>query len=92
MRRIGQPDYPPIPQRRTDLLTPSTGDSLISAEIDADVSASAASHVSEADPHTQYQLESDMGGYIVGDGIAKITVGTTEPTSPGIGDIWIDTN
>jgi hypothetical protein len=86
MRKIGQPDYPPIPQRRTDLLTPSTGDSLISAEIDADIAA----HVSAVDPHTQYQLESGMGSYIVGDGVAKITVGDTEPVSPGMGDIWID--
>ena len=25
-------------------------------------------------------------------GFAKITVGTTAPTSPSVGDIWIDTN
>lgn len=25
-------------------------------------------------------------------GLAKITVGTTEPTSPSTGDLWVDTN
>ena len=29
---------------------------------------------------------------IDGVGVAKITVGTTEPTSPAIGDLWLDTN
>ena len=29
---------------------------------------------------------------IEGDGINKITVGTTEPTNPSVGDLWIDTN
>jgi hypothetical protein len=31
-------------------------------------------------------------GYIEGDGIAKITVGTVEPATPSAGDLWIDTN
>jgi hypothetical protein len=26
------------------------------------------------------------------DGLAKITVGTTEPVAPGSGDLWVDTN
>ena len=26
------------------------------------------------------------------DGTTKITVGTTEPTSPATGDLWVDTN
>ena len=30
-------------------------------------------------------------GYIQGDGIAKVTVGTTAPTSPAVGDVWIAT-
>ena len=25
-------------------------------------------------------------------GLNKITVGTTQPTSPSVGDIWVDTN
>lgn len=29
--------------------------------------------------------------YVIGDGVRKMTVGTTEPTSPAIGDLWIDT-
>lgn len=32
------------------------------------------------------------GGGIVGDGVAKITVGTTAPVGPAIGDLWVDTN
>lgn len=32
-----------------------------------------------------------VSGYVQGDGIAKITVGTTAPTSPGIGDLWVNT-
>lgn len=27
-----------------------------------------------------------------GDGVNKITVGTTAPSSPATGDVWIDTN
>jgi len=30
-------------------------------------------------------------GYIQGDGIAKVTVGTTAPTGPAVGDVWIAT-
>jgi len=34
-----------------------------------------------------------LGSNIIsGDGIKKITVGVTQPTSPQIGDIWLDTN
>lgn len=25
-------------------------------------------------------------------GLTKITVGTNEPTSPSVGDLWVDTN
>lgn len=25
-------------------------------------------------------------------GLAKITVGTSQPGSPGVGDLWVDTN
>jgi len=31
-------------------------------------------------------------GAITGDGIAKITVGTTQPTNPEIGNLWLDQN
>lgn len=31
-------------------------------------------------------------GYVQGDGIAKMTVGTTAPTGPAIGDVWIQTS
>lgn len=31
-------------------------------------------------------------GFIIGSGIAKITVGTTEPSNPTTGDLWVDTN
>jgi hypothetical protein len=32
-----------------------------------------------------------VSGYIQGSGIAKITVGTTAPSSPAIGDLWVNT-
>lgn len=35
---------------------------------------------------------SSSTGYVQGDGIAKMTVGTTAPTSPAIGDVWIQTS
>ncbi len=31
-------------------------------------------------------------GQLPFDGLSKITVGTTEPTNPSVGDLWIDTN
>lgn len=34
---------------------------------------------------------STTSGYVQGDGIAKITVGTTAPSSPQVGDVWIST-
>ena len=30
------------------------------------------------------------GSYIIGDGVAKITVSATEPSTPTIGDLWVD--
>ena len=46
---------------------------------------------SPANPVIQKQVAAlATAGYIVGDGVAKITVGGTEPTSPDTGDIWID--
>jgi|GEM_PF-6624860 len=30
-------------------------------------------------------------GYVRGDGVAKVTVGITAPTSPAVGDVWINT-
>lgn len=26
------------------------------------------------------------------DGLSKITVGTTQPSNPSVGDLWVDTN
>ncbi|HET7630308.1 MAG TPA: hypothetical protein VFK03_02950 [Candidatus Saccharimonadales bacterium] len=34
----------------------------------------------------------DTSGFIEGDGIAKVTVGPTAPTSPAVGDVWIATS
>lgn len=36
-------------------------------------------------------VDVSVSGYVQGDGIAKITVGTTAPTSPQIGDLWVNT-
>ncbi|NCU38146.1 hypothetical protein EOL96_03785 [Candidatus Saccharibacteria bacterium] len=32
-----------------------------------------------------------ISGYVQGDGIAKVTVGSIAPASPAIGDVWIST-
>jgi len=37
-------------------------------------------------------VSASLSGKITGDGVAKITVGTTTPTSPSVGDLWVDTN
>lgn len=34
----------------------------------------------------------DGGNYIEGDGVAKVTVSSTQPSSPSIGDIWVQTS
>lgn len=34
---------------------------------------------------------SSGSGYVQGDGIAKMTVGSTQPISPAVGDVWITT-
>lgn len=36
--------------------------------------------------------QTTVSGYVQGDGIAKITVGATQPTGPAIGDVWITTS
>jgi hypothetical protein len=33
-----------------------------------------------------------VSGSVRGWGISNLTVGTTEPVSPSIGDLWVDTN
>ena len=47
-------------------------------------------HVSGDDVLTTGRV--DGSNIISGDGINKFTVGTTQPTSPEIGDCWLDTN
>ncbi len=45
------------------------------------------------DDHPQY-LNNSRGDarYPLKDGVAKITVGTTQPVDPSVGDLWVDTN
>lgn len=45
------------------------------------------------DTGSTWQPGDASGGasYIEGDGIAKVTVATTAPTSPNVGDIWVQT-
>jgi hypothetical protein len=40
---------------------------------------------------TGLKWASASGAFIEGDGIAKMTVGNTQPSSPAIGDVWIQT-
>jgi Cu/Ag efflux protein CusF len=35
---------------------------------------------------------SNDSGFVIGSGLTKITVGTTEPSTPSTGDLWVDTN
>ena len=45
------------------------------------------------DDHSQYHNDARGDArYILKSGLSKITVGTTEPTSPSVGDLWVDTN
>ena len=39
-----------------------------------------------------YPLVANPSKYIIGDGIAKITVGLSAPVAPVIGDMWVDCN
>lgn len=38
---------------------------------------------------TESQI-SDLGNYIEGVSVSKVTAGSTEPTTPTTGDLWID--
>lgn len=42
--------------------------------------------------YTTSQTDVLLAGKIDGSGIDKITVGTSEPLSPSVGDLWIDTD
>lgn len=37
-------------------------------------------------------LKTQLASKITGSGVAKLSVGTTAPSSPTTGDLWIDTN
>ena len=37
-------------------------------------------------------MSDDIDTKLTKDGTQKITVGTTEPSTPQVGDIWVDTN
>lgn len=43
------------------------------------------------DTNSVWEPGSSTGGFIEGDGIAKVTVGNTAPSGPAIGDVWIQT-
>ena len=54
-------------------------------------SSAVAAHVAAGDPHPQYLTPAEADAAYVR-GTVRITVGTTAPSSPAVGDIWIDTN
>ena len=83
----------------TDTTNVTAAGALMDSEVDADIktlslpanttiSTFGASLVDDADAATARATL----GTIEASGVAKITVGTTEPTSPATGDLWIDTN
>lgn len=41
--------------------------------------------------YTKSEIDTILGNYIIGDGVHKITVGTSQPTNPQVGDLWCDT-
>lgn len=40
--------------------------------------------------HIRYRINILEDNYIMGDGIAKITVAASEPSTPSVGDLWVD--
>lgn len=53
--------------------------------------AAVAAHEALGDPHPQYLTPAEADAAYVR-GTVRITVGTTAPSSPAVGDIWVDTN
>ena len=45
------------------------------------------------DDHSHYHNDTRGDArYILRSGLSKITVGTTAPGTPSVGDLWVDTN
>lgn len=68
-------------------LSYSTGSSWLDLPDTADVTSIANTAVSDhealPDPHSQY---------VLGDGVNTLTVSATQPSSPAVGDLWVDTS
>ena len=82
MRRIGQPDYAPIPDRRTDLLTPVIVDHSIELAIDADIAAHAAITDAHHDPITVVD-SATIDFTLTGQQITADFIGTTDTLLDG---------
>jgi len=67
---------------------------LSRAALTGAIIASAGSNSTSLGSFTKSQLNTAVsdGDVVFGDGVAKITVGTAEPSGPSVGDIWYDTN
>jgi len=50
-----------------------------------------ANHTGSQAQSTVTGLVTDLAAKVTGDGVAKLTVGGTEPSSPSTGDLWVDT-
>lgn len=57
-----------------------------------DATAPTADQVLTYTAGTWQPKDNTPAGYVRGDGIAKVTVSDTAPTSPAVGDIWVDTS
>lgn len=66
-------------------------DSVTEPKLDAANSPSNGQVLSWNGTNFTWVTPSSSTGYVQGQGIAKITVGTTAPATPAVGDVWIST-
>lgn len=76
--------------RLTDQRTPIDG-SVTEPKLDAANAPSNGQVLSWNGTNFSWVDQTDASAYVQGDGIAKITVGTSAPTGPAVGDVWINT-
>lgn len=72
-------------------VTELAADSVTEPKLDAANAPSNGQVLSWNGTNFSWVNQTSSSGYVQGDGIAKITVGTTAPTGPVVGDVWINT-
>ena len=71
--------------------TELANDSVTEPKLDASNTPSNGQVLSWNGTNFTWVTPSSSTGYVQGQGIAKITVGTVAPTAPAVGDVWIST-